>query len=94
MKKTIATLAVVSTLIGAATYAHASEDKYRVNAPRDQWMSVEQISAKFTADGYKVRQVKEEDGLYEIYALDAKGARVEVYVHPVTGEILKSDMDD
>lgn len=94
MKKTLTALVLVSGLAGIAGTAFASEGEVKIDAPRDQWMSVEQITQKFTDQGYKVRQVKREKGAYEIYALDANGKRIEAYVHPVTGEIIKSDMDD
>jgi hypothetical protein len=90
-KFAIATLIALGALTGAA---HASENKFNVDAPRDQWMTVEQVAAKFTAEGYKVREVGEEDGVYEVYAMDKDGKRAELYVHPVTGEILKRGGDN
>jgi hypothetical protein len=94
MKKTLTALTLVAALSGFAGAALASEDYARIDAPRDQWMSVDQITQKMTAEGYKVRRVKVEDGAYEVYALDANGKRVEAIVHPVTGQILGNDQDD
>lgn len=94
MKKTLIALAVVTGLTGTAGVVLASSDEIRVNAPRDQWMSIEQISAKLSAEGYDVRKVEDDDGVYEVKALNAKGERIEAYVHPVTGEVLKSEIDD
>lgn len=94
MRKILIASCLLATVAASTLSAQASENKFDVNVPKDQWMSVEQLAAKFKADGYDVRQVKIEDGVYEVYALDAKGARVEAYVHPATGEILKTGGDD
>jgi len=64
------------------------------NAPQASWMSLADVEAKATAMGYKVRQVKIEDGCYEIYALDKDGKRVEAYLNPVTAEVVETKMDD
>ncbi|WP_346898530.1 PepSY domain-containing protein [uncultured Roseibium sp.] len=94
MKKTLTALTLAAALSGFAGAALASEGHAKIDAPRDQWMSVDQITQKMTAEGYKVRRVKVEDGAYEVYALDANGKRVEAIVHPVTGQILGNDQDD
>ena len=93
MRKLFTITALTLTLASAGA-AFASSDDARTNAPRDQWMSVAQITEKFTSQGYKVRQVKVEKGKYEIYAIDKDGKRVEAYVHPVTGDVLKQETDD
>ena len=94
MKKTLTALTLVAGLAGFAGAALASESHAKIDAPRDQWMSTDQITQKLTAEGYKVRRVKEEGGAYEVYALDANGKRVEAIVNPVTGQILGNDQDD
>lgn len=81
----------LATTAGAAS---ASDDDFKIDAPRDQWRTVAQIAEKFTAEGYDVRQVKVEDGAYEVHAIAKDGKRLEAYVHPVSGEILKRDGDD
>ncbi len=87
-------LSALTLTLASAGAAFASSDEARTNAPRDQWMSVAQITEKFTSQGYKVRQVKVEKGKYEVYAIGKDGKRVETYVHPVTGEVLKGETDD
>jgi hypothetical protein len=64
------------------------------NAAQSTWMSLADVEAKATAMGYKVRQVKIEDGCYEVYALDRNGNRIEAYLNPVTAEIVKTKIDD
>jgi hypothetical protein len=56
-------------------------------------MSVEAAKAKGTELGYEVRRVKEEDGCYELYAIDKNGAKAELYMNPVTGDVVRSKED-
>lgn len=79
--------------MAATGHALASSDDMTIDAPRDQWMTIEEITAKLESEGYDVRQVKEEDGGYELYAIK-EGARVEGFVHPVTGEFLRSETEE
>lgn len=59
----------------------------------DQWMSEEALKAKAAEMGFDVRSIDEEDGCYEVYAMNATGERVEVYFNPVTAEIVKQKVD-
>ncbi len=72
----------------------SNDDRSGVDVPRDQWLSVSQIAAKLEAMGYQIREIETEDGVYEVEAVDKNGQRVEAYVHPATGEILKQEEDD
>ncbi|MCS6778284.1 MAG: PepSY domain-containing protein [Geminicoccaceae bacterium] len=56
---------------------------------KERWLSKEAIAAKARELGYQVRIVQEEHGCWEVKGLDAKGARVEVYFHPATAEVVK-----
>lgn len=94
MRKLLILPTLAFAIATAAGSASASNDDVRVDVPRDQWLTIAQITEKFTSQGYDVRQVEVEDGGYEIYAIDKNGKRLEAYVHPVTGELLKSEMDD
>lgn len=94
MRKFLIVPALALTLATVAGPAFASQDDVRVDAPRDQWQSVAQISEGFAARGYDVRKVKVEKGAYEVYAIDKDGKRIEAHVHPVTGAILKQETDD
>ena len=94
MKKFLISASLAAALFGLAGSAFASEDGSELNVPRDKWLTVAQITEKFTAQGYDVRGVKIEDGAYEVYAVAKDGKRVEVLVHPATGEILKDDAEE
>lgn len=52
----------------------------------------QQITAQLTADGYEVRKVDMEDGMYEAYAMK-DGKRYEIYFDKDLN-IVKTDMDD
>jgi hypothetical protein len=54
----------------------------------DTWQPQEKLSAMLKAKGWEVRNIKVDGGCYEVYALDEKGERVEVYFHPVTLELV------
>jgi hypothetical protein len=93
MRTTISALALL-TLLAAGGVA-AAEDRHDCgNAAESQWMSVDAIKAKFAVDGTEVRQVKVENGCYEVYAVTKEGTKIEQVVHPVTGEVVSSEDDE
>jgi hypothetical protein len=94
MHKLLIVPTLAFAIAAAAGAAFASDDDARIDVPRDKWLTIAQITEKFTSQGYDVRQVKVEDGGYEIYAIDKDGKRLEAYVNPATGELLKSETDD
>ena len=55
---------------------------------RSAWISPEQISEQLSEDGWRVRRITEDDGCWEVYGTTLDGQRVEVHVHPVSGEVL------
>ncbi len=52
----------------------------------DSWQPQEKLEKQLTEQGWKVRRIKVDGGCYEVYAMDAKGQRVEAYFHPKTLE--------
>jgi hypothetical protein len=83
---------VMAASLGSALAS--DDDADGVSAPGNNWMTIAQITEKLTSQGYDVRQVKVEDGGYELYAIDKDGKRVEAYVDPVSGDLLKHESDD
>lgn len=57
--------------------------------PDAQWMTKEQLADKAAELGYEVRQIKAEDGCWEVKGYDKDGNRVEVYFDPVSAEVKK-----
>ncbi len=88
MKKTVI-LALSSVVLAFATPALASGGKVSCNSDSGQWMSKDQARAKVDAMGYSARKVKVERGCYEVYA-SKNGTRYEIFMHPVTGKIVKT----
>ncbi len=86
-------LALFALAFATVTPALADDDANCGNAPRDQWMSEASIKAKAAELGYDVRQVKEDDSCYEVRGFDKNGARVEIYMNPATGAVVKSGSD-
>ncbi|CTQ59111.1 hypothetical protein IWQ55_000246 [Labrenzia sp. EL_208] len=55
---------------------------------KSAWLTETQVTEKLTSDGWQVRRMKEDGGCWEVYGTTPEGQRVEVYVHPVSGEVL------
>lgn len=90
MHKFIA-ITTAALMISAALPAYASSDAAACRSlTGGQALSLQDITAKVAAMGYTVRKVEHDDGCYEVDAIDKNGARVELKLHPVTGELVKS----
>ena len=83
-------MAAASMTLALTAPAFASDDDNYCGKTSGQWMSKDAAKTKAAQMGYDVRRVKREDGCYEIYAIDKNGARVEIYMNPVTGTIVKT----
>lgn len=79
---------ILATLLAAVSFAgvaRAEEDQNCTQAAKDKWLSEDVIKEKAKAAGLDVRRVKVEGSCYEVYAVDAKGAKVEALFNPETG---------
>jgi hypothetical protein len=56
-------------------------------------MSEVAIKAKAAEMGYDVKNVKVEDGCFEVYAIK-DGKKVEAYMNPVTAEVVRTKTND
>ncbi|ODA67144.1 hypothetical protein A7A08_01890 [Methyloligella halotolerans] len=88
MRKTAIALAVLGAF-AVATPAMA-DPVNRLNVPADKWMSPAELKSSLKDQGYDVREIETDDGAYEVEMTDKDGTRIEAYVHPETGEILKN----
>jgi hypothetical protein len=61
--------------------------------PKSKWMSEDAMKAKIDALGYKVKTFQITGNCYEIYGKNKDGKRAEVYFNPVSGDIVKSEID-
>jgi hypothetical protein len=89
MKKLVLAATLLSAL--AAGAAHAESENTSCNVPKDKWMSEDAMKAKAKEMGLDVRKIKIENGCYEVYAIDAKGQKVEQIFNPETGAQVGSE---
>jgi len=75
-----------SALVFAATSASATGLATCDSGPKSGWQPTAKLEQQLKDKGWTVRKIKEDGGCYEVYGLDDKGKRVEVYFHPVTLE--------
>ena len=52
--------------------------------PKEEMKPQMDLQRKLTSEGWKVRQVKNFNGCYEVYGFDANGKRVEAFFNPKT----------
>lgn len=83
------TIPILAAVVMMSLPAFASD--YCTYAPRDQWMSIADITRKAEAIGFQVRKVERDDNCYEIKGADENGNWVEVYFDPVTGDVVKTE---
>jgi hypothetical protein len=58
--------------------------------PKDKWLSESAMKAKIATLGYKYKVFKVTTGnCYEIYGHDSAGKRVEIYFHPISGDVVE-----
>jgi hypothetical protein len=89
-------LAVPALAVGLAAVTPAfADDDYagRLNVPRDQWLSVNDVTKKLSDQGFQVRKIEVDDGTYEFEGTNASGVYVEGHAHPATGEVMKGYED-
>jgi len=87
MFKTLAlTLTLAAAIAIPASNASASS---HASVPAE---TAQQIRTKLTEQGYEVRKIKMEDGLYEAYVIK-DGTRMELYLNTEL-EIVKQKTDD
>ena len=91
-----AILAIVATtgIAGFATLAAADDDELKcTSAAQSAWMSQDATKDLLKQQGYQdVRKIKVTEGnCYEVYAIDAQGEKVEVYLDPTNGSLVAKE---
>jgi hypothetical protein len=80
-------IVIASLLTGSAALAGPECTK----EPSSKWLPQEEMRGKILNAGFKIDVLKTTQGnCYEIYGRNPAGKRVEVYYHPITGEVVKS----
>jgi hypothetical protein len=79
----------------APALAHADDAKAKCTSePKTSWMSEKDIMAKAEAAGFlEARRVKVAGTCYEVYAKTKAGKKAEVFMNPVTGDVVKTEID-
>ncbi|GAB4016558.1 MAG: PepSY domain-containing protein [Bdellovibrio sp.] len=62
--------------------------------PKDKWMSEAEFKKMVTEKGYTITKFKQPGTCYEIYGKNSNGQKVEIYFNPVTGAVVKEEIDD
>lgn len=88
--KAIAIILTAGALITAA--GPASAGPKCTEEPTSKWLTEEQMMMKITDMGYKdIRNFHVSKGrCYEIYGYDKSNRKVEVYFHPISGEVVEA----
>lgn len=80
-------------LLSVATLASA-EPKC-TQEPKDKWKEQKAFEQSLKDQGYKIKKFKVTSGnCYEIYGHNKEGKKVEIYFNPVTGEVVKEEIDE
>jgi hypothetical protein len=83
-------LAVAGGLLTAGlTLAPSFADDRRVPVSETQWLPLPKLIERLEVAGYRdIEKIERERGRYEVRATDRQGARVKLYLHPHSGELL------
>lgn len=79
----LAAFALAASAPASAQYVN--HDTVRCEpVPKEEMKPQMELQRKLVAEGWKVRQVKNFNGCYEVYGFDATGRRVEAFFNPKT----------
>jgi hypothetical protein len=83
-------LAVAGGLFTAGlTLAPSFADERRSSVTETQWLPLPKLIERLDAAGYRdIEKIERERGRYEVRATDRQGARVKLYLHPLSGELI------
>jgi len=82
-------IAASLALSGLVSTALASDDEVCTKAPKEQWLTVDQIKSKLGEQGYTVDKIELEDGCAEAKVRDKDGKSSEIYLDPVTATVTR-----
>ena len=77
---------IAAALVAACTLPALAHEERCDPIPKTEWKPQAELEKKLTDSGWKVKRVKIENGCYEVYGTDEKGAKAEVFFHPKTLE--------
>ena len=87
--KSLLILSATALLIVTANSARAEVHAEKCEPiPKAEWKPQAELERKLANQGWKVSRVKITNGCYEVYGRDEKNAKVEVFFHPKTFELV------
>ncbi|MBB1488608.1 PepSY domain-containing protein [Oceanospirillum sediminis] len=93
LASTLAGTFVLAALAGMSTPALAGPSC--TEGRTAEWIDENVMQQRIVDMGYKIKKFKESRGhCYEIYGWNSAGQKVEVYFHPVSGKIMKEEIED
>lgn len=90
MKTSLKLIALASTVAFSSTVFAGADC---TSEPEDKWMSRGDMQKKIIEMGYTIDRFKVDGNCYEIYGRNADNKKAEVYFNPVTGEIVKEEVE-
>ncbi len=64
-------------------------------ADQSEWLDKAEFQENLKAEGYKIKVFKVTEGnCYEIYGWNKEEQKVEIYYNPVTGDVVKEEIED
>jgi hypothetical protein len=87
-------LSAIAIVLGGSTLADARDNRVSCTAtPASQWLSTQELAAKFAAQGYTVRKIELKWNCGEANLVDGNGVRTEVRFDPTNGAIMSRHGD-
>jgi len=83
---TLTRIASALLLAGFASASFAHGNVCCPVVPKEEKKPQMELQKKLEAEGWKVRQVKNYNGCYEVYGFDGQGKKAEVFFNPKTFE--------
>lgn len=83
-------LIALTTLAASSAFAKTE----CTTAPKEQWQDQQAFQENLKAQGYTIKKFKVTAGqCYEIYGFDKDKRKVEIYFDPVSGKVVKEEVE-
>lgn len=90
----IRTMMITTLVLGTIGTGAAFASEKGCDVPMSQWQPREALQQKLEQEGWKIRNIKTDDGCYEVYGFDKDGRRMETYFNPKTFAMVRGGEDD
>jgi hypothetical protein len=77
----ISALLAVSLFVSSVASAHGNVS---CDVPKSEWRPRVELQKQLKSVGWTIRDIKIQNGCYEVYGFDEKSARVEAFFNPKT----------